>query len=196
MTGLDKPTSGHNSTASKQQLSAWGLPQPTLEAFREKGLKQLYPWQAAALDCAAAGNNLVYCAPTSGEVLGLSNTLLLTRDAIIPVYRQQKHVLQPESCESCCSTVVVCLQLRWNSTGPAGNRYAHCPHTCTRPPTAAAPTPMFCRWQEPRGRCAAAVATAQGPASTAGKGRAPEGTFTSAAAHHQGPHRPALPQHR
>lgn len=56
-----------SSTASKQQLSVWGLPAPILEAFHKKGLKQLYPWQAAALDCAAAGNNLVYCAPTSGE---------------------------------------------------------------------------------------------------------------------------------
>lgn len=51
---------------SKQLLSAWGLPQPILQAFHKKGLRQLYPWQAAALECAAAGNNLVYTAPTSG----------------------------------------------------------------------------------------------------------------------------------
>lgn len=57
------------STASKQQLSVWGLPQPILDAFHKKGLKQLYPWQAAALECAAAGNNLVYCAPTSGDLV-------------------------------------------------------------------------------------------------------------------------------
>lgn len=62
----NQPAAGKNSTASKQQLSAWGLPQPILEAFHKKGLKQLYPWQAAALECAAAGNNLVYSAPTSG----------------------------------------------------------------------------------------------------------------------------------
>jgi ATP-dependent helicase YprA (DUF1998 family) len=61
-----QPGAGNSSTASKQQLSVWGLPQPILESFHKKGLKQLYPWQAAALDCAAAGNNLVYCAPTSG----------------------------------------------------------------------------------------------------------------------------------
>jgi hypothetical protein len=56
----------NNSSTSKQLLSAWGLPQPILEAFHKKGLRQLYPWQAAALECAAAGNNLVYTAPTSG----------------------------------------------------------------------------------------------------------------------------------
>lgn len=48
-------------------LSHWGLPRPVLAAFANKGLTQLYEWQAAALECAAAGNNLVYCAPTSGE---------------------------------------------------------------------------------------------------------------------------------
>jgi hypothetical protein len=51
----------------KLLLSHWGLPKPVLAAFANKGLTELYPWQAAALECAAAGNNLVYCAPTSGE---------------------------------------------------------------------------------------------------------------------------------
>ena len=36
-----------DSAASRQQLSSWGLPQPILDAFHKKGLKQLYPWQAA-----------------------------------------------------------------------------------------------------------------------------------------------------
>jgi DNA polymerase theta len=59
---------------SKQQreqllLSHWGLPKPVLAAFAKKGLTQLYEWQAAALECATAGNNLVYCAPTSGEMI-------------------------------------------------------------------------------------------------------------------------------
>jgi DNA polymerase theta len=48
-------------------LSHWGLPKPVLAAFAKKGLTQLYEWQAAAMECATAGNNLVYCAPTSGE---------------------------------------------------------------------------------------------------------------------------------
>jgi hypothetical protein len=70
MASTVQPGAGNSSsTASKQQLSVWGLPQPILESFHKKGLKQLYPWQAAALDCAAAGNNLVYCAPTSGAYI-------------------------------------------------------------------------------------------------------------------------------
>lgn len=56
----------YGNTFSKLQLSCWGLPAAVLEGFTKLGYKQLYPWQAAALDCAAGGNNLVYCAPTSG----------------------------------------------------------------------------------------------------------------------------------
>lgn len=54
---------------AKLQLAhpEWGLPKAVLAAFAKKGLQQLYPWQAAALECGAAGNNLVYCAPTSGR---------------------------------------------------------------------------------------------------------------------------------
>lgn len=108
MTGLDKHTSGRSSTASKQQLSAWGLPQPILEAFRKKGLKQLYPWQAAALDCAAAGNNLVYCAPTSGAAWGPSIQALCSLDV-------KQSYWFAGSTITCCSkefhsAAVVCLQ--------------------------------------------------------------------------------------
>lgn len=35
-------------------------------ALAAKGVTQLYPWQAAALESGEDGSNLVYCAPTSG----------------------------------------------------------------------------------------------------------------------------------
>lgn len=62
---MAKPDS--HQQCEKLLLSHWGLPKPVLAAFASKGLTELYPWQAAALECAAAGNNLVYCAPTSGK---------------------------------------------------------------------------------------------------------------------------------
>jgi hypothetical protein len=37
-------------------------------AYADKGVKELYRWQAAALEQGERGENLVYCAPTSGEV--------------------------------------------------------------------------------------------------------------------------------
>ncbi len=47
-------------------LHEWQLPASVVEAFAEKGVKGLYPWQAAALELGQGGHNLVYCAPTSG----------------------------------------------------------------------------------------------------------------------------------
>ena len=47
-------------------LLDWGLPACVGEAYAARGLKRLYPWQAAALELGINGSNLIYCAPTSG----------------------------------------------------------------------------------------------------------------------------------
>ena len=51
----------------------------SLQAYRAKGIKQMYPWQAAALECGEAGNNLVYCAPTSGGKTLVAELLMIKR---------------------------------------------------------------------------------------------------------------------
>ena len=50
----------------KLQLAEQGLPVPVVKAYAGKGIQQLYPWQAGAIECGEDGSNLVYCAPTSG----------------------------------------------------------------------------------------------------------------------------------
>ena len=47
-------------------ISQWGLPCGVVQAYTEKGVEQLFPWQAAALESGEDGHNLIYCAPTSG----------------------------------------------------------------------------------------------------------------------------------
>lgn len=44
-------------------MASWIPHTGVAEAFK---VKQLYPWQAGALECGEDGSNLVYCAPTSG----------------------------------------------------------------------------------------------------------------------------------
>ncbi len=51
----------------------------TMQAYAAKGVHTMYPWQAAALDCAKSGNNLVYCAPTSGGKSLVAEILLIRR---------------------------------------------------------------------------------------------------------------------
>ena len=45
-----------------------GLPPEVVESFIAGGVRTgtVYPWQRAAIDMAADGSNLVYCAPTNG----------------------------------------------------------------------------------------------------------------------------------
>ncbi len=50
-----------------------------LQAYAEKGVKEMYPWQAAALECGVDGSNLVYCAPTSGGKSLVAEVLMLRR---------------------------------------------------------------------------------------------------------------------
>ena len=40
-------------------------------------MRELYPWQAAALECGADGSNLVYCAPTSGGKSLVAEVLMI-----------------------------------------------------------------------------------------------------------------------
>ena len=66
--------------------------------YQAKGLEQLYQWQAAALECGEAGNNLVYCAPTSGgktvvaEILMIRKLLATARAGMVP-YRQVRNLI-------------------------------------------------------------------------------------------------------
>ena len=47
-------------------LAEWGLLPGVVDAYQAKGVKRMYPWQAAALECGEGYNNLIYAAPTSG----------------------------------------------------------------------------------------------------------------------------------
>ena len=47
------------------------------QAYAEKGVARMYPWQAAALECGANGGSLVYCAPTSGGKSLVAELLML-----------------------------------------------------------------------------------------------------------------------
>ncbi|DBA82486.1 TPA: hypothetical protein ACH3X2_000714 [Trebouxia sp. C0005] len=60
-------------------LYQWGLPQKVVQAYAAKGVHEMYPWQAAALECGKSGNNLVYCAPTSGGKSLVAEILLIRR---------------------------------------------------------------------------------------------------------------------
>ncbi|KAL0029501.1 hypothetical protein WJX77_012503 [Trebouxia sp. C0004] len=60
-------------------LYQWGLPQKVVQAYAAKGVHKMYPWQAAALECGKSGNNLVYCAPTSGGKSLVAESLLIRR---------------------------------------------------------------------------------------------------------------------
>lgn len=42
-------------------------------------MKQLYDWQAAALESGEAGRNLVYCAPTSGGKTAVAEVLMIRK---------------------------------------------------------------------------------------------------------------------
>ena len=50
-----------------------------MQAFAAKGVRQIYPWQAAALECGEDGSNLVYCAPTSGGKSLVADVLMIKR---------------------------------------------------------------------------------------------------------------------
>ncbi|BDA50034.1 DNA polymerase theta [Coccomyxa sp. Obi] len=60
-------------------LADWGLPFAITQAYAEKGIKEMYPWQAAALEGGLDGSNLVYCAPTSGGKSLVAEILMLRR---------------------------------------------------------------------------------------------------------------------
>ena len=47
--------------------------------YESKGMKQLYDWQAAALESGEDGWNLVYCAPTSGGKTAVAEILMIRR---------------------------------------------------------------------------------------------------------------------
>ena len=82
------------------------------QAYAEKGVRQMYPWQAAALECGCDGGNLVYCAPTSGgkslvaEVL-LLRALLASRNPRACRFRGEQARAQPPAAAP--GTVAMCM---------------------------------------------------------------------------------------
>lgn len=56
------------------QLQDWIPHEGIAGRYASCGVRTLYPWQAAALECGEDGTNLVYCAPTSGVGHGLAGT--------------------------------------------------------------------------------------------------------------------------
>lgn len=49
------------------------------QVYQSKGMKELYPWQAAALESGESGANLVYCAPTSGGKTLVAEILMIRK---------------------------------------------------------------------------------------------------------------------
>jgi replicative superfamily II helicase len=49
------------------------------QAYAAKGVRDMYPWQAAAIGCGEDGSNLVYCAPTSGGKSLVAEVLMLRK---------------------------------------------------------------------------------------------------------------------
>lgn len=60
-------------------LADWGLPPAIVAAYASKGITQLFPWQAAALENGEDGHNLVYCAPTSGGKSLVADILMIRK---------------------------------------------------------------------------------------------------------------------
>jgi len=48
------------------------------QAYEDRKVRRMYPWQAAALECGLR-SNLVYCAPTSGGKSLVAEVLLVRR---------------------------------------------------------------------------------------------------------------------
>eukprot|EP00873_Tetraselmis_striata_P036620 jgi/Tetstr1/456884/TSEL_043555.t1 len=61
------------------RLEDWALPAPVIAAFHAKGVTQMYPWQAAAVEEGSAGDNLVFSAPTSGGKSLVAEVLMVRR---------------------------------------------------------------------------------------------------------------------
>ena len=51
----------------------------SVQAYAAAGVKHMYPWQAAALQCGQDGANLVFVAPTSGGKSLVAEVLLIRR---------------------------------------------------------------------------------------------------------------------
>ena len=63
----------------RTSLADWGLPPAVVSAYASKGITQLFPWQAAALETGEDGHNLVYCAPTSGGKSLVADILMIRK---------------------------------------------------------------------------------------------------------------------
>ena len=87
--------SGATSTAATAAATSVPTSVPTaMQAFAEKGVRQMYGWQAAALEC-GQGANLVYCAPTSGGKSLVAEVLMIQR---LLATAGPRKVCHPERC--------------------------------------------------------------------------------------------------
>lgn len=88
-----KPSSVVQKQPLRTAISEWGLPPGVVRAYTDKGVRQLFPWQAAALESGEDGHNLVYCAPTSGGK-SLVAEILMIRQMLrsqMPSNRERSH---------------------------------------------------------------------------------------------------------
>jgi hypothetical protein len=65
--------------ALRLTLPEWDLPPGIVAAYEARGVRQLFPWQAAAIECGQDGGNLVYTAPTSGGKSLVADVLMIRR---------------------------------------------------------------------------------------------------------------------
>jgi len=99
---------------SSFDLSRLDLPQAVVEAYRTRGIKSLYNWQAECLTTPGVmeGQNLVYCAPTSGGKTLVSEVLMLQR-----LFRLRKRAIFVLPYVSVVSEKAAFLQSLCKSTG-------------------------------------------------------------------------------
>jgi hypothetical protein len=105
---------GHRHRPASLSLHDMGLPAAVVERFVAGGVKNgaMYPWQRAAIDTAADGASLVFCAPTSGGKSLVAEVLLVRRLARRAAEGRPGRVLVVMPYHSLVNEKVVDLQQR------------------------------------------------------------------------------------
>eukprot|EP00906_Rhabdomonas_costata_P003286 RCo005025 len=79
---LKLPSSHCVTAEERSRLENWGLPRQVVEVYEQLGVRRLFEWQRACLEEDAVtvkGENLIYCAPTSGGKTLVAEVLLIRR---------------------------------------------------------------------------------------------------------------------
>ncbi|XP_062587570.1 uncharacterized protein LOC134249209, partial [Saccostrea cucullata] len=78
---MENANAGEFLTEDKLLLSNWGLPDPVLKQYTDKGITSMFSWQAECLCLPGVlgGGNLVYSAPTSAGKTMVAELLVLKR---------------------------------------------------------------------------------------------------------------------